>query len=195
MRLNGLVLDLILEAISNTESQTLAATVELIKQDPRSNFVMKLALGSSPHSYVFRHLAYWFSVVSSSTNEDLEDNKPAGQRTHRLLMFLAILWQAGTMGTPHPQMVSSFVSSLGKKLAARDPSVRTLGRDILNALTALETVAPGSFSKDKELNCADIWLAFLESDPENPLDACMCFPGKDYFADVLDPAQLRFPTL
>jgi hypothetical protein len=53
VRLNGLVLDLILEAISNAESQILAATADLIIQDTRSNFVMKLALGSSPHCYVF----------------------------------------------------------------------------------------------------------------------------------------------
>lgn len=39
------VLDLIIEVISNTESQNLAAMVDLIKQDARSNFVMKLALG------------------------------------------------------------------------------------------------------------------------------------------------------
>ena len=44
---DGLVLDLIIDAVSNTEGQILAATVDLIKQDGRSNFVMKLALGSS----------------------------------------------------------------------------------------------------------------------------------------------------
>jgi len=54
VRLNGLVCDFIIEAMSNTESQTLAATVDLLKQDTKSNFVMKLALGTSLHSYVFR---------------------------------------------------------------------------------------------------------------------------------------------
>jgi len=53
VRLNGLVCDLIIEAMSNTESQILATTVDLLKQDSRSNFVMKLSLGTSPHSYVF----------------------------------------------------------------------------------------------------------------------------------------------
>jgi len=98
-------------------------------------------------------------------------------------MFLVILWQAGTLGTSHLQM-SSFVSSLGKKLAARDPRVRTLGRDILNALTTLETLVPRSLGKDKGLDCADIWLAFLDSDPENLLDACMSLPGAYRFADL-----------
>ena len=41
----GIVLDLIIEATSNTESQMLAATVDLITQDASSNFVMKLGLG------------------------------------------------------------------------------------------------------------------------------------------------------
>lgn len=45
MGLTRLVLDLILEAISNTDSQILAATVDLIIQDIKSNFVMRLALG------------------------------------------------------------------------------------------------------------------------------------------------------
>ena len=45
MRLKGLVLDMIIETISNAEGQILTATVNLIKQDMRSNFVMKLALG------------------------------------------------------------------------------------------------------------------------------------------------------
>lgn len=176
MRFNGLVLDLILEAMSNTENQILAATVDLIKLDTRSNFVMKLALGSPPHSYVFRPLAYRSLAVSSSTNEAL-NNKPAAERAHRLLMFLTVLWQAGTLGTSHPQVMSSFVSSLGRKLAARDPSVKVLGRDILNALTALETLVPGSLNKDKNLDCSDVWLAFLDSDPENLLDACMYSHG------------------
>ncbi|KAF9650668.1 hypothetical protein BDM02DRAFT_1290706 [Thelephora ganbajun] len=137
--------------MSNAGGQTLAATVDLIKQDTGSNFVMKLALAVSP-----------------STNED---NKPAIERTRRLLMFLTILWQAGTLGTSYPQVMSSFVSSLGKKFAARDSSVKTMGRDILNALTALEMLVPGSVGKDKNLDCADIWLASLDSDPENLLDA------------------------
>lgn len=43
---NGAVLDLILEVLSNTESQMpMAATVDLITRDSRSNFVMKVALG------------------------------------------------------------------------------------------------------------------------------------------------------
>ena len=45
MGLTRLVLDLILEVISNTDSQILAATVDLIIQDIKSNFVMRLALG------------------------------------------------------------------------------------------------------------------------------------------------------
>ena len=46
VRLNSaLVLDLIIEAVSNTGSGVLATTVDLITQDSRSNFVMKLALG------------------------------------------------------------------------------------------------------------------------------------------------------
>ena len=92
-------------------------------------------------------------------------------------MFLTVLWQAGTLGTFHPQMAALFVSSLAKKLAARDPSVRTMARDILNALTALETLVPGSLSKDKDMDYTGIWLASLDSDPENLLDACMYLPG------------------
>jgi hypothetical protein len=41
----GLVLDLIIEAISNTESQMLSGAVDLITQDARSNFFMKLGSG------------------------------------------------------------------------------------------------------------------------------------------------------
>ena len=107
-------------------------------------------------------------------------------------MFLAVLWQTGTFRTPHPQTMSLFVSSLGAKMAAGDPTVKTLGRDILNALTALETLVPGSLGKDKGLNCASIWLASLSSDPENLLDACMWLAEVDCFAD--DPVQLRSPT-
>ena len=195
MRLNGLVLDSILEAISNTESQILAATVDLIVQDTRSNFVMKLALGSSPHSYVFRPPAHRFLAVSSTANEALEDNKPGIERTRRSLIFLAVLWQTGKLGTSHPQVMSSFVSSLGVKMAARDPAVRSLGRDILNALTILETLVPGSLGKGKNLDCTDIWLASLDSDPEILLDACMYLPEADCFADLFDPVQLRSLTL
>ena len=106
------------------------------------------------------------------------------ERTRRLLMFLVILWQAGTLGTSHLQLMSCFVSSLGKKMAVRGPSVRTLGRDILNALTALETLVPGSLGKDKGLDCADIWLTFLDSDRENLLDACMSLAGADRIVDL-----------
>jgi len=45
VRLTGLVLDMIIEATSNAESQILVAIVDLIKQDMSSNFVMKLGLG------------------------------------------------------------------------------------------------------------------------------------------------------
>lgn len=46
--LNGLVLDLIIDAISNTENQILAAIVDsVVKQDAKSNFFMKLVLGWS----------------------------------------------------------------------------------------------------------------------------------------------------
>jgi hypothetical protein len=46
--LSGLVLDLIIEAISNTENQILAAIVDsMVKQDTKSNFFMKLVLGWS----------------------------------------------------------------------------------------------------------------------------------------------------
>lgn len=45
MGLTGLVLDLILDVISNSDGQILAATVDLIIQDIKSSFVMKLALG------------------------------------------------------------------------------------------------------------------------------------------------------
>ncbi|KAF9786112.1 hypothetical protein BJ322DRAFT_1210647 [Thelephora terrestris] len=150
----GLVLDLIVEVISNTENRMLAAILDTITQDTRSNFVMKLAL-----------------VISSSANEALGGDKPAIERIRRLLMFLTVLWQAGAMGTGLPQIITSFVSSLGKKFAARDPNVRTLGGDILNALTALEVSVPGSLGKDRDLGCADMWLASLDSDPENLLDA------------------------
>jgi len=195
VRLNGLVLDLILEIISNTEGQILAATVDLIIQDTRSNFVMKLALGSSPPSYVFRPPAHRFLAASSAANETLEDNGPAIERTRRLLMFLAVLWQNGTLGTSHPQVMSSFVSSLGVKMTTRNPTARTLGRDILNALTVLETLVPGSLGKGKGLDCTDIWLASLDSDPEILLDACMYLPEADYFADLFDPVQPRLLTL
>jgi len=91
-------------------------------------------------------------------------------------------------------MMHSFVSSLGKKMAARGQTVRTLGRDILNALTSLETLVPGSLGKDKDLDYTDIWLASLDSDPENLLDACMYLPGANNFTDPLDPVQLRSLT-
>jgi len=117
------------------------------------------------------------------------------ERTRRLLMLLTILWQAGALGTFQPQMMSSFVSSLGKKVAARDPGVVILGRDVLNALTALETLVPGSLGKDKDLDCADVWLAALDSDPENLLDACMYSSGADCFADRFRPIQPHLPTL
>ena len=110
-------------------------------------------------------------------------------------MFLTVLLQGGTMGTSVSQMISSFVSSLGKKLAARDPNMRTLGRDILNALTALETLVPGSLSKDKGLNCADIWLASLEFGPENLLEACVYPLRTDRCIDPFNLAQLRLRTL
>jgi hypothetical protein len=80
-------------------------------------------------------------------------------------------------------------------MVARDPTVRTLGRDILNALTALETLVPGSLGKGKGLNCSDIWLASLESNPEILLDACMYSPGANCFTDFFDPVQLRSLTL
>jgi hypothetical protein len=80
-------------------------------------------------------------------------------------------------------------------MAARDPSVRTLGRDILNALTALEKLAPGSLGKDKDLDYANVWLASLDSDPENLLDACMCLSGAGRFTDPLAPVQLRSRTM
>ena len=195
MRLNGLVLDLILEAISNVESQILAATVGLVIQDSRSNFVMKLALSLFPHFYVLRLGAHRFPAVSSIANEALEGNKPAIEQVRRLLIFLAVLWQTGKLESSHPQVMSSFVSSLGVKMAARDSTVRTLGRDILNALTALETLVPGSLGKGKGLDCTDIWLASLDSDPEILLDACMYSPEADCFADLFDPVQLRSPTL
>ena len=88
-------------------------------------------------------------------------------------MFITVLWKAGKMGTPPPPAITSFISSFGKKLAARDPNTGTLGRDVLNALTALEALAPGSLGRDKEMDCARIWLASLDSDPENLLDACV----------------------
>ena len=195
MRLNGLVLDLILEAISNAESQILEATVGSVIQDSRSNFVMKLALSSSPHFYVLRPPAHRIPAVSSTANEALEGNKPAIERARRLLIFLAVLWQTEVLGPSHPQVMSSFVSSLGVKMATRDPTVRTLGRDILNALTALETLVPGSLGKGKGLDCTGIWLASLDSDPEILLEACMCSPEACCFADLFDPVQLRSPTL
>ena len=89
-------------------------------------------------------------------------------------MFLTALWRAGTMGTPLPPAMASFVLSLGKKFAVRKPNTGILGRDILNAMTALEALVPGSLSKDKGFECGDIWLAALDSDPENLLDACVC---------------------
>ena len=107
-------------------------------------------------------------------------------------MFLALLWRTGAFRTAHPQTMSLFVSSLGAKMAAGDPTVKTLGRDILNALSALETVVPGSLSKGKGLNCTGIWLASLSSDPEDFLDACMWLVEADFFADGL--VQLRSPT-
>jgi len=125
--------------------------------------------------------------MSSITNEALGDDTQVVERTRRLLMLLTILWQAGALGTSPPQMMPSFVSSLGKKIAARDSSVVTLGRDILNALTALETLVPGSIGKDKGIDCADVWLASLDSDPENLLDACTCLPGRDSLTDPFDP--------
>jgi len=132
--------------------------------------------------------------MSSIANEAPGNDAQGVERTRRLLMFLTILWQAGALGTFHPQVVSSFVSSLGKKVAARDPSVGTLSRDILNALTALETVVPGSL-KDGGVDCADVWLASLDSDPENLLDACMYFPGPDRFTDPPNPVQPRLLTM
>lgn len=80
-------------------------------------------------------------------------------------------------------------------MTARDPTVRTLSRDILNALTALETLVPGSLGKDRGLDCTGIWLASLDSDPESLLDACMCLPEADFFADLFAVAQLRLLTL
>lgn len=110
-------------------------------------------------------------------------------------MFLTVLWQAGVMGTSIPQVMFSFVSSLGKKLAAKDPNVRTLGRDILNALTALETLVPGFLAGDKGLNCADVWMSSLDSDPENLLDACVYSSRTDFFINLFDITQLHLLTL
>lgn len=110
-------------------------------------------------------------------------------------MFLTVLWQTGKMGTFLSQMVSSFVSSLGKKLAARDPIVGTLGKEILIALTTLETLVPGSLGKGKDLNCADVWLASLGLGPENLLDVCVCSPRTSDYIDPIDLVQLRLPTL
>lgn len=42
---NGLVLDLVIEVISNADDQMLVASVGLITQDARSDFVMKLGSG------------------------------------------------------------------------------------------------------------------------------------------------------
>jgi hypothetical protein len=89
-------------------------------------------------------------------------------------MFLTALWRAGTMGTPLPQIMASFVSSLGKKLAAREPNTGILTRDILSALTALDALVPGSLGKGKGFDCGGIWLAALDLNPENLLDACVC---------------------
>jgi len=133
--------------------------------------------------------------MSSITNEVPGGDTQSVERTRRLLMLLTILWQAGALGTFHPQAVSSFVSSLGKKIAARDPSVVTPSRDVLNALTALETLVPGSLGKDKGFDCADVWLASLDSDPENLLDACMYSPGPDRFTDPFNPVQPRLLTM
>lgn len=109
-------------------------------------------------------------------------------------MFSTVLWQTGTMGTSLSQVISSFVSSLGKKLAARDPHARTLGRDILNGLTVLETLVPGSLGKDKGLDCIGVWLASLELGPENLLDACVYSPRADCCIDISDLVQLRLQT-
>ena len=133
--------------------------------------------------------------MSSITNEAPGDDTQALERTRRLLMFLTILWQAGALGTFHPQMMPSFVSSLGKKIAARDPSVVTLGRDILNALTALEALVPGSLGKDKSFDWADVWLASLDSDPENLLDACTCSPGPSHLTNPFHPVQPHLLTM
>ena len=92
-------------------------------------------------------------------------------------MFLTYLWQTGTVGTSLQGMISSFISLLGKKLSVEDRGVKTLGRTILSALTTLETVVPGSLDKDKGLNCTDLWLFALDSDPENLLDACTFYLG------------------
>lgn len=110
-------------------------------------------------------------------------------------MFLTVLWQAGTMGTSVPPMISSFVSSLGKRLADRVPDVGILGREILNALTGFETLVPGSLYKDKDLDCAGIWLASLDSGPENLLDACVYSPQSDRSIDLFNLVQLRLRTL
>jgi len=92
-------------------------------------------------------------------------------------------------------MMSSFVSLLGKKFAARNLTVRTLGRDILNALTSLEALVPGSLGRDKDLDYTGIWLASLDSDPENLLDACMYLSGANHFTDTFNPVQLRSLTM
>lgn len=110
-------------------------------------------------------------------------------------MFLTVLWQAGTMGTSASQVISSFVSSLGKKLAAREPNVKTLGRDILNALTALETLVPGSLGKEKKLRCGDIWLASLDLGAEDLLDACVYSARTDGCIDSLNLIQRHLRTL
>lgn len=110
-------------------------------------------------------------------------------------MFSTVLCQAGTMGTPLSQTISSFFSSLGKKLAARDPNVIAIGRDILNALTVLETLVPGSLDKDKDLDCIGIWLASLDLGPENLLDVCVYSSRTDRCIDPFEPVQLRLQTL
>lgn len=133
--------------------------------------------------------------MSSITNEVLGDDTQAIERIRRLLMLLTILWQAGALGLFHARTIPSFVSSLGKKIAAREPSVVALGREILIALAALETLAPGSLGKDKGFDHADMWLASLDSDPENLLDACMYLLGHDRFTDPFDPIQPRLLTM
>jgi hypothetical protein len=59
---DGLVLDLITEVISNVESQMLKEIVDLITQDARSNFVIKLGLG--PASSFLRMSEFGLPVPS-----------------------------------------------------------------------------------------------------------------------------------
>lgn len=111
-------------------------------------------------------------------------------------MFLTVLWRTGTMGTSLTQMTSSFVSSLGKKFAARDPRMRTLGRDILNALTGLEKLVPGSLGKGKGLDWVGIWPVSLDLGPEDLLNACVYSPRTaDGWIDRFDLVQLLLRTL